>query len=258
MGIIKSIIIALSTYSKIPMPQFKWEEKDMRYILAFFPLVGFVIGLLEYGWMFICLKYGIGEICYVLIGVAIPLIITGGIHVDGYMDTMDAFHSYQPKERKLEILKDSHIGAFSVIMLGAYGLVYIAAFSQVQDIRLFKILCVGFILSRALSGLAGVTFKGAKKEGILFTFSSNASKVIVRTMLIIEVILCGAYMIYISWVAGAILVGAAICSFVYYYFKCKKELGGITGDTEGYFLLLCQLVMAVTLAGLNVFALNII
>ena len=41
--------------------------------------------------------------------------------MDGYMDTMDAFHSYQPKERKLEILKDSHIRAFAVIMLAVYG-----------------------------------------------------------------------------------------------------------------------------------------
>ena len=45
-----------------------------------------------------------------------------GFHVDGFMDTMDALHSYQPRERKLEILKDSHIGAFSVIKLAEFGL----------------------------------------------------------------------------------------------------------------------------------------
>ena len=46
---------------------------------------------------------------------AIPLMITGGFHVDGFMDTMDAFHSYQEKEQKLNILKDSHIGAFAAV-----------------------------------------------------------------------------------------------------------------------------------------------
>lgn len=50
------------------------------------------------------------------------LLITGGIHIDGYMDTMDAVHSYGNREKKLEILKDSHIGAFAVIMLVTYVL----------------------------------------------------------------------------------------------------------------------------------------
>ena len=45
--------------------------------------------------------------------------VTGGFHIDGFMDTMDAFHSYKPREEKLAILKDSHIGAFAVIMLAA-------------------------------------------------------------------------------------------------------------------------------------------
>ena len=59
--------------------------------------------------------------------------------MDGYMDTMDAFHSYQPKERKLEILKDSHIGAFAVIMLAVYGLIYMGAFSEITDKNILQV-----------------------------------------------------------------------------------------------------------------------
>lgn len=73
-----------------------------------------------------------------------PLIITGGFHVDGFMDTMDALHSYQPRERKLEILKDSHIGAFSVIKLAEFGLIYVAALSQIVDYRALEVFCCGF------------------------------------------------------------------------------------------------------------------
>ena len=54
--------------------------------------------------------------CFAFVGLAIILLVTGGIHMDGYMDTMDALHSYGSREKKLEILKDSHIGAFAVIM----------------------------------------------------------------------------------------------------------------------------------------------
>ena len=106
MRILKSFIIAFSMYSQIPMPQFEWKEEDMKYMLCFFPLVGAVIGLCLYGWEKLCMGMEINGVCRTLVGTAIPLLLTGGIHVDGYMDTMDAFHSYQSRERKIEILKD--------------------------------------------------------------------------------------------------------------------------------------------------------
>ncbi|MDE6635174.1 MAG: adenosylcobinamide-GDP ribazoletransferase, partial [Lachnospiraceae bacterium] len=139
MHILKSVVIAFSIYSKIPVPQFEWKEEDMKYMLCFFPWIGAVVGGCLYLWHWLCVRFSVRELCYVVIGVVIPLTITGGFHVDGFMDTMDAFHSYQPKDRKLEILKDSHIGAFSVIMLAAYGLFYLGAFSEIADNRILKI-----------------------------------------------------------------------------------------------------------------------
>ena len=147
MHILKSIIIAFSMYSKIPMPQFEWKEEDMKHVLCFFPWIGIVIGLCLYFWRLLCDRFGIRNLCYVFIGTAIPLLLTGGFHVDGFMDTMDAFHSYQPKERKLEILKDSHIGAFAVIMLAVYGLIYMGAFSEITDKHILQVVCAGFVES---------------------------------------------------------------------------------------------------------------
>ena len=116
MRIIKSFFIAFSMYSKIPMPQFEWKDEDIRYALCFFPWVGTVIGVLWYLWKWICARFGVGTLCYTVVGTAIPILITGGFHVDGFLDTCDALHSYQPRERKLEILKDSHIGAFACLL----------------------------------------------------------------------------------------------------------------------------------------------
>ena len=158
MRIIKSFIIAFSMYSSIPMPQFEWKDEDMKYILCFFPWVGAVVGACIYLWKMICDRFGIGLLCYTCIGAVIPLLITGGFHADGFMDTMDAFHSYQPKEKKMEILKDSHIGAFSVIMLGIYGLIYFGAFSEIRNDQLLQIVCAGFFLARVLSGIGVDSF----------------------------------------------------------------------------------------------------
>ena len=117
MTLLHSLIICFALYSKIPMPHVEWTKENMRFSICFLPLVGTVIGLFEGLWIFFCMRFGIGHLTEVLILAAIPIMLTGGIHLDGFMDTMDAVNSWQDRERKLGILKDSHIGAFSVIML---------------------------------------------------------------------------------------------------------------------------------------------
>ena len=239
MRIIKSVIVSFSMYSKIPMPQFEWKEDDMRYMLCFFPWIGAVIGICLWLWAVLCEKAGIGILAFTTIGSVIPILITGGFHVDGFMDTMDAFHSYQPREKKLEILKDSHIGAFAVIMLAAYGLIYLGAFSEIRDMDI-------------LSGIAVVSFPAAKEDGLLYLFASNAQKKIVRVSLFIQVILSVAFMLYESVPAGTVTVLTAAGVFAYYYYRCKKELGGITGDTAGYFVVLCEGCMVIAAAIVNI------
>ena len=64
-------------YSKIPMPQFKWNDDDMKYMLVFFPWIGAVIGLLLMLWRYIYSHFGVTDICYVCIGALIPIAVTG-------------------------------------------------------------------------------------------------------------------------------------------------------------------------------------
>ena len=84
--------------------------------LDFFPLVGAVIGAL------VCLinigpAAALDPVVRALASVLIPILVTGGFHLDGFMDTSDALNSYGEPGKKLEILKDPHIGAFAVISL---------------------------------------------------------------------------------------------------------------------------------------------
>ena len=252
MSVIKSFLIACSIYSKIPVPQFPWEEKDMKYMLCFFPWIGIVIGLLVYGWSYLCFHYQIGALCYACIGAAIPLAVTGGFHMDGYMDTMDAFHSYQKRDRKLEILKDSHIGAFSVIMLALYALLYIGALSEIHSLRYVAILCIGFFLARCLSGIGVVTFRSAKQDGLLYTFASGAHKTIVKAALYIQLIAGIICMLWIAWLPAVIALVMAALSFLYFRIKSYRELGGITGDTAGYFVTICEGALVIAMAACQV------
>lgn len=248
MRIIKSCIVAFSMYSKIPMPQFEWKEEDMQYMLCFFPWVGAVIGVSLYLWNRFCAAFQVGRIAYVLFAVAIPILVTGGFHVDGFMDTMDALHSYQPRERKLEILKDSHIGAFAVIMLAACGLIYVGAFSEIYDTKALLIVCIGFALARCLSGIGVVTLPSARGDGMLFEAANHAQGRIVKGTLLVQGGICMAGMLWISWKIGIAVVVAAFVSYYYYEYRSKKEFGGITGDTAGYFVVICETAMVVAAA----------
>ncbi len=252
MRLIRAFLIAFSMYSQIPTPQFAWKDEDMKYMLCFFPWVGAVIGTAVYLWGMFCERFAVGRVCYAFIGAVTPLVITGGIHVDGFMDVMDAFHSYQPREKKLEIMKDSHVGAFSVIMLVVYGLIYIGAFSEIRDKNLLKVVCVGFVLARCLSGISVVSFPAARQDGLLFLFAGSAQKAVVKGALYLQSAVCAGIMLWQSPYGGAV-VAAALCAFAYYYHRCQKELGGVTGDTAGYFVLICECSMVVTAAMINIF-----
>ena len=247
---LKAMCIAFSIYSKIPVPIFKWEEKEMKYQLIFFPWIGAIIGALLVGWNYLAGKVNLGNMAYVLIATAIPLIITGGFHVDGYMDTMDAFHSYKSREEKLEILKDPHIGAFAVIMLSLLGMFYIGAISEISS-DCVKAYAGAFFVSRCLSGIAVVLFPSAKKDGMLHTFSSSVegkSNGIVLFSLLIQLLLGAGYMVFMKPYAGLAMILAIAVFFIYYWYKTKKEFGGITGDTAGWFVTVGETVMAVAAA----------
>ena len=254
MHVIKSFLIALSMYSIIPTIRTEWKEEDMKYVFVFFPFVGVIIGALVFGWNILCRQFEIGEIARTIGIPVIAILLSGGIHVDGFMDTSDAFCSYREKEKKLEILKDPHIGAFAVISLAVCILIYLAAISQIQDKNLMLLVCISFAFSRVLSALAAVFFPSAKSGGTLAYFATNASKITVRILLFIEAAICIGAEILIHPLYGGILTLISGLVFLFYYLKCKKELGGITGDTEGFFVVVYECAMAVTAAVINIVA----
>lgn len=247
MSVLKSFVIAFSMYSKIPMPQFAWKEKDMRYVMIFFPWVGIVLGACVFLWGMLSEKAGFGIVLTTAVGTALPLLVTGGIHIDGFMDTMDALHSYQEKEKKLEILKDAHIGAFSVICLFLYYLFYFGFYSEIHGKRAMFLLAVGFYLSRILSALGVVSFRAAKSYGLLYLFSDTAQKRVVRMALYVQLVLCVGIFIYAGGLTGVVIFAVSLIWLLLYKRKCEKEFGGTTGDTAGCFLSISELLTVIVL-----------
>ena len=230
-------------YSKIPIGQAQWTEENMKYAMCFFPLIGVVIGACVFGWSYLSEYLRVGNLLQTVIYVLIPIIITGGIHMDGFLDTSDALNSYQSKERKLEILKDSNAGAFAVITGIGYFLLAGGVWSEVNK-EIILILVFSFIISRAFSGLSVVTFQMAKDTGLATTFSSQAQKKTVKWVMIGYLFLASIAIVLINPLLGLCSMIASGLVFIYYRYKAYKEFGGITGDLAGFFLQVCELTIA--------------
>ncbi|WP_158589492.1 adenosylcobinamide-GDP ribazoletransferase [Butyrivibrio sp. CB08] len=255
MSIIKSIAIAFSMYSRIPMPTFQWEDREYRHAISFLPLIGAVVALIVAA---AGLLEGLPVFVMTAILALIPLVITGGFHLDGFMDVMDAKSSFSDKEKSLEIMKDPHIGAFAVIGLLKLSLVWLGALYLVvhnwnagrQD---YGIYCyaAAFIAVRALCGLWSILLPKAKPDGMLARETGQADTADIM-ILLTQYTFAEALWAFID-VISCIGCGVALFAFsTYYWFMCKKRFGGVTGDTAGYFVVVAEVVALVVLAVVGV------
>ena len=242
MTILQTIAVAFAMFSALPVPQFEWNEKNMRYAMCAFPLIGLVCG----GLWCLCGVLPLPDMARAAAFCLVPVAVTGGIHLDGYADTSDALSSYGDREKKLEILKDSHCGAFAVIRLCSYFLAYFALCTAVQFTpRIGLCWTLALVLERALSGLAIASFPLARNTGLAHTFASAADrKAVCSVLLVLAGLLCAALVL----LGGGTLVLAALLVFWRYRVVSDRQFGGITGDLAGWFLQKAELWMLAALA----------
>ena len=241
MTVLQTIAVAFAMFSALPVPQFEWNEKNMRYAMCAFPLIGLVCG----GLWCLCGVLPLPELARAAAFCLVPVAVTGGIHLDGYADTSDALSSYGDREKKLEILKDSHCGAFAVIRLCCYFVAYFGLCGSVRFTpRAGLCWTLALVLERALSGFAVAAFPLAKNTGLAHTFATAADRTTVRGVLMALAALLSAALLALG---GWALVLAAFLVFARYHVVSDKQFGGITGDLAGWFLQKAELWMLAAL-----------
>ncbi|MEG2295625.1 MAG: adenosylcobinamide-GDP ribazoletransferase, partial [Oscillospiraceae bacterium] len=241
-SLLHGIFTAFSMYSTIPMPQITWNKSSMNHTFCFFPLIGLLIGIMVYAWVFLGNLLSLSPFFFACGMVAIPLFISGGIHLDGLIDTSDALSSNQALERKLEILKDPHVGAFGVMSCSLYFIFQFGISAQFFENTIFlPIVCIGFILSRTLGALSVINFKIAKSSGLAYVFGTNSNKKKVRIVLYCYLILLFSMALMTHFMMGCSLIFVCTTLFFCYKKMAYKQFGGITGDLAGYFIVLLEL-----------------
>ena len=227
---IRPLLAAIQFLTVIPFPKsFTGGEKELEKCLPFFPVVGLLIGII-----IAAFDHVMGLIFPPLPASVMTVIamtaISGGLHMDGLADTADGFFSARPRERVLEIMRDSRTG-----VMGVLAVLFVILLKVSLLISLFPPLRPGIIVLMPLAGRCSfvvmmTALPYVRREGGLATaFGVGKSW--------LNVLWSSAFLLAAGWLAGhwmglaasfSALLMAALFS-VY----CFRKIGGYTGDTLG-------------------------
>ncbi|MFH0938110.1 MAG: adenosylcobinamide-GDP ribazoletransferase [Planctomycetota bacterium] len=240
----KSLLAALRFLTIIPFPALiRTEERDLTRSVWFFPIVGLligaIVGALDYGLLHLFPSLVAG----VLIVVAL-LIISGGLHLDGLADTADGFFSSRPRERILEIMKDSRSGPMAVAAVVCVLSLKIAALASIIHEQRWAIILLMALAGRCALVIHLALLPYAKAEGGLgMVFKQSSSW---QQALWALAVLGVTGWLTCAW-AGLIASGSVTLVTLLFSAWCYRKIGGLTGDTLGAVCELTEIVPALVM-----------
>lgn len=227
--------MCIHSFISIPLPPGKWDEDLRKLSTACLPIVGLLIGLMWWGIAAAAQALLPGALSAAVIA-AFPFIITGFMHLDGFMDTSDAILSWRSREEKLRILKDSHVGSFAVVMIALLVLFQGAACVDLKRIALLTIVPV---LSRCGSAFSVLTITPLGHSEYANKETDEESGAIFG-VIVITVLACVLGTIFMGW-RTLVVSAAVLCSYGLHMVYCVKTLGGVSGDLAGFCLTVSEL-----------------
>jgi adenosylcobinamide-GDP ribazoletransferase len=227
---VKTFLRAFSFLTILPVGQIPLsEEKGLARSMAFFPLVGLVIGLLlALGYYLLSFLFSKSLVLWLTIGLL--ALLTRGLHLDGFADTMDGLGSGGPREKTLEVMRDSRIGAFGVIgLILLIGAKYLSL-DQLAEQSIPRALILMAVLGRNSMVLVCYRSPYARDgEGLGKPFSENLG---LREIALSLISSFGIGLLLIGVKGIVVFFGIGLFSLGYRYFFVKK-LSGVTGDILG-------------------------
>ena len=216
-----------SMFCAIPFPGNLWDEQARDHMLLFLPLVGLEIGMIwVLGW-FAATALGLPRAVVALLMTALPYILTGYIHLDGFMDVTDAVKSCRNLEKRRQILKDPHVGSFAVIGCVMLMLCQFAFFLAMEVKPWVLILvpavsrCCSAIAIKLLRPMSTSQYAHQQKAG----FPVNWLIGILAVCILLGFVCFG--------LSAAALLGCMVgCGMSIFY--GYRNLEGMNGDISGY------------------------
>ena len=244
----KGLYMSFGMFCSIPLPFNIWDNTCMNLVLAYFPVIGAVTGILWFSAAMLLYASSIHIMIITAVLTLFPFLITGFLHLDGYMDTSDAVLSRKPLEDKLRILKDPHIGAFGVIMFGVLLVIQFACLYAIAEKEKYPELFITIpIISRSCSTISIFCLKTLSQSGYAIMLKQNTGKAH-RAFVIITAI-TGIILSYIfAGFPGLITAVSVIAGFTAAMAYAYNNLKGVSGDLAGFSLVTAELCGLIAMA----------
>lgn len=234
MKILEGIIVAFQFLTRFYLPiNLKWDEKNIKYSLLFFPIVGLAIGATLYLGNFLA---SFTKINPALIILFLWILITGGLHIDGVSDTIDGLSARADRDKTLKIMDDSHIGAFGVI---AIVLLILFKYETIKQLIINNPFAIYFspIFARSIAGIFLSLFKTAKESGLAYFFHTSSNNIVALIQFFLTLLFI---YIFNSWMAIRFVYTLIIVFLL--VMPINKKLGGLTGDVYGMIVEFSELI----------------
>ncbi|WP_028403344.1 adenosylcobinamide-GDP ribazoletransferase [Ectobacillus panaciterrae] len=240
MKLIKGFLINVQFFTSIPIPiQLEMDREHLGKAVKTFPLLGLFQGCIYAGILYVFLHWTPFSSLTAAFAVWLAaILLTGGIHLDGWMDASDAFFSYRDQEKRLEIMKDPRTGAFGVIsiiiLLSSRFLFIYEITLHTQAISYIFIAMIPF-LGKEIMGVLLLRVQAAKEEGLGSLFKQAAAPGtlwIYAGYAVAFLLLAGLFNREAVLGIVILLLGALFLLWVISK-KIVKWFGGITGDVLG-------------------------
>ncbi len=227
----KGFIYALQLLTIIPIKiKGAVEERELGRSTAFFPLVGAVQGIILVGANILFLKFLPYDIASVLI-LTVLILTNGGFHLDGFADTIDGLAGGNTKEDRLDIMKDSRIGAIGVVAIVLLLLLKFLAINNLPPAVKNHILFLLPVMGRwSMVPMAYWGEYARPTGGLGMAFTEHTG---LREFLIATAFLLFLSAIFLGW-RGLIYAGIIFIIIYMITFFFKRKLGGVTGDVFGF------------------------
>lgn len=227
--------IALQFFTRIPIPGWVgYEPAWLQHASRYYPLVGLVVAAVT-GSVYFLSALILPSAIAVLLSTIAGIYLTGAFHEDGFADVCDGFGGGYTRQRVLEIMKDSRVGAYGAIGIGLLLLLKCATLANLQSQAVIAALFIAHPLSRLFSAVLIWRMEYARDEGKAKPLAQSMSTpeitiAAMTTLLPLAAIALGGWIPWPAILTG-IAAGALATAWLARYFQ--RLIGGFTGDCLG-------------------------
>ncbi len=234
-----AFMMSMTMFCAIPCPFHKWDEESRPLMTLFLPFVGVWIGLLWTLCAYVLRLLSVPALVSGAVLCAFPFLVTGGMHIDGFLDVTDARKSWRDLEERRRILKDPHVGSFAVVYACLLIIAQFALFSSAPETaNIFTLILIPTV-SRCVAALCVTVLRPISVSEYFGVYRNGIKKSHIVLLVIFLVIAVAAGFVFLGKYGFASV--AVILGYLFCLIGAFRSLDGMSGDISGYSLVFGEL-----------------